>query len=71
LLVGPRPDGSSYGKDEIEALEEVIPALRRSLLAALEREKDRRRVQEFQRNVNATLAGLSARVEAIEVATSR
>jgi len=56
LLVGPRPDGSSYGKDEIEALEEVLPALR---------------VQEFQRNVSASLAGLSARVEAIEVATSR
>jgi hypothetical protein len=58
LLVGPRPDGSSYGKDEVEALEKVLPALRRALLISLEFERTRQREREFRRRVEGRLAAL-------------
>ena len=67
LLVGPRPDGSSYGKDEIEALEEVLPALRRSLLAALEREMDYRSQARMQRSLRAQIAEMSIRIQTLEL----
>lgn len=60
LLVGPRPDGSFYGKDEIEALEQVLPSLRRALLASLEQERNRRRHREFQREIERRIEGLEA-----------
>lgn len=31
LCIGPRPDGSAYGRDELSALAEIIPTLRRRL----------------------------------------
>jgi hypothetical protein len=67
LLVGPRPDGSSYGKDEIEALEEVLPALRRSLLAALERETAYRSQARMQRSLRAQIAEISIRIRSLEL----
>jgi hypothetical protein len=62
LLVGPRPDGSSYGKDEVEVLEQVLPALRRALLVSLEQEKARRRERKFQRNVERRIVALEAAI---------
>jgi hypothetical protein len=67
LLVGPRPDGSSYGKDEIEVLEEVLPALRRSLLAALERETAYRSQARMQRSLRAQIAEISIRIRSLEL----
>lgn len=64
LLVGPRPDGSSYGKDDVEALEQVLPALRRALLASLEQERIRRRNRESRRS-------FESRIEKLELAVSR
>lgn len=64
LLVGPRPDGSSYGNDDVEALEQVLPALRRALLASLEQERKLRRDREFRRIVES-------RIEKLELAISR
>ena len=62
LLVGPRPDGSSYGKDEVEVLKQVLPALRRALLVSLEQEKARRRKRKFQRNVERRIVALEAAI---------
>ena len=67
MLVGPRPDGSSYGKDEIEALEEVLPALRRSLLAALGRETAYRSQARMQRSLRAQIAEISVRIRTLEL----
>lgn len=39
LLIGPRPDGSIAGKDEQEVLEQIAPALSRSIRIALNRER--------------------------------
>ncbi|HET7817086.1 MAG TPA: hypothetical protein VFK58_05860 [Sphingomicrobium sp.] len=66
LLLGPRPDGSGYGKDELEALEVIVPGLRRALLQSMEREVERRRDRSAERKLSDQAAALAARVEALE-----
>jgi hypothetical protein len=63
LLLGPRPDGSFYGKDERKALEEVADPVARALEIAEAREA--REAAERQRwagqeNVNAELTRINA-----------
>ena len=41
LLLGPRPDGSLYGRDDLDALDAVRPAIRHALSWALNRERER------------------------------
>ena len=38
LLLGPRPDGSFYGKDEREALEEIADPIARAIAIVRQRE---------------------------------
>ena len=59
LLVGPRPDGSIAGKDEREVLEQIAPALSRSIRIALNRE---RRQAEF----DSLMQSHQSRIERIE-----
>jgi len=59
LLVGPRPDGSIAGKDEQEVLEQIAPALSRSIRIALNRE---RRQAEF----DTLMQSQNRRIERIE-----
>ena len=71
LLLGPRPDGSGYGKDELEALEVILPGLRRALLASIERQGERRRDLSAERRLSEQAAELAARVEALEKGMAR
>lgn len=66
LLIGRRPDGSLYGKDETAAVEAILPALSRALLASLASKCRRRRTREFQRSVTQRLQEMSARLQALE-----
>jgi hypothetical protein len=59
LLIGPRPDGTLYGADDLDALAAIAPPLERTIFSVLEREKD-------QRAVKANLARLAAKIEEIE-----
>ena len=47
LLLGPRPDGSFYGREEREALREIAEPVARALAIAIERE--RRKAAQQQR----------------------
>ncbi len=66
LLLGPRPDGSNYGKDDVEALETVLPALRRALVESLEREKARRQNRRGWSQCRNQITDLAARICALE-----
>ena len=66
LLIGPRLDGCSYGKDDTEALRMILPALGRAILAARESEAARRRVRGFQRRLREQLSTMSARLKHLE-----
>jgi hypothetical protein len=66
LLFGPRPDGSFYGRDDLDALSEVAPPLQRTLVVVAEREaRDRarhRRDSEFR----GALRKLTQRIAVLE-----
>ena len=66
VLLGPRPDGSFYRHDELEALAEIAAPLRRAVLAARDRAHRAADALKWQRSVTASLAGLSERVAALE-----
>lgn len=66
LLIGPRPDGSLYGKDETEAVEAVLPALRRALLACIDRQQAQRRQRLFESALRRDLGSLDDRLVALE-----
>jgi hypothetical protein len=68
LLLGPRPDGTLYGKDELDALNVVLPAVRDSLNSLLMREAylaDRRRADH---RVRREIMELRSRLTVIESA---
>lgn len=66
LVLGPRPDGSFYGRDDLEALTEVIPPLQRSLFLVAAREAHERRHEHQQQDIRHALAALGERVSALE-----
>jgi hypothetical protein len=61
LLLGPRPDQSLYGKDELEALAAIAPSLQRTIFSVVERERE-------QRKTLASLHWLAAKVTVLEAA---
>ncbi|MCF2515436.1 hypothetical protein LVY65_10225 [Sphingomonas sp. G124] len=61
LLLGPRPDQSLYGKDELDALAAIAPALQRTVFSVVERERE-------QNITLASLQRLTAKVSEIEAA---
>jgi hypothetical protein len=61
LLLGPRPDGSLYGKDDLDALAAIALRLRQTIFSVLEREKE-------QRATKAGLDQLTARISELETA---
>jgi hypothetical protein len=67
LLVGPRPDRTSYGKEEIKALQAILPALRRALIHASQREEDRRREAARRRSITRRLTQMSKQIAALEL----
>jgi len=72
LLLGPRPDGSFYGRDDLDALSEIAPSLQRALLTVAEREiaeATRRRVDSEVRRALRALSGRIARLERREPQT--
>jgi hypothetical protein len=61
LLLGPRPDGSIAGKDEREAVEEIVVPLARSLRIVLNREREKTEMLDL-------LESHRQRIERIELA---
>lgn len=66
LLLGPRPDGSFYGRDDLEALQEIVPPLQRSLLLVAEREAALRKERARQRSLDREVALLKSRLDRLE-----
>ena len=61
LLLGPRPDRSLYGKDDLEALAAIAPSLQRTIFSVVERERE-------QHETRASLQRLAAKVIELEAA---
>ena len=61
LFLGPRPDGSLYGKEDLDALATIAPAMRHALTWALDRERFRLAHRREVHALRAQIALLAAR----------
>jgi hypothetical protein len=66
LLLGSRPDGSLYGKDELEALAEIAPPLRRALAISRHREREKTSQERRQRAASRSITRLASRMDAVD-----
>lgn len=57
ILLGPRPDGSFYGKDEREALAEIADPVARAVQVVAQREAREQKLEARLAAIEATLAG--------------
>lgn len=64
LLMGPRPDGSFYGKDEREALSEIADPVARALAIANHRAEEKTRVEQRLNEVLERVEVLETRLSA-------
>jgi hypothetical protein len=63
LLLGRRPDGSLYGKDEREVLSEIADPIARALAITMRREADARAARAAAERIEARVASLEERIE--------
>lgn len=66
LLLGPRPDGSPYSRDDLEALKAITSPLRTALFSAREREIEKDRSAALQRAAQRKLDSALARLGDVE-----
>lgn len=66
VLLGPRPDGSFYRQDELEALAEIAAPLRRAVVAVRQRELAETEARAWKDGVQGDLARLADRIAALE-----
>ncbi len=66
VLLGPRPDGSIYGKDDLSAIEFVRPAIRNALARATNREALRKTTRRKWQSLLCEVVELRSRVRALE-----
>ncbi len=66
LLLGPRPDGSLYSRDELDALQFIGAPLQRTLFSVAERQKTQERDRRLMSAMARSIRSLDARVSAVE-----
>ena len=71
LSFGPRPDGSFYGRDDLEALTAIARPLQRALILVAEREAEERRRRTKRQAMSRALDSMKARLTALEQANLR
>lgn len=71
LLLGPRPDGSFYGKDDVEALTAIAPPLQRTLFQVAAREGEDRLRHNRRQAMSRALDALNERLTIIEQTNRR
>lgn len=71
LLLGPRPDGSLYGTDDLDALADIAPPLRRALIASRRREHGHAQEARWRRAVARSNRQLLARINDLETQLPR
>lgn len=68
LLLGPRPDGSFYGRDDLDALGEIAAPFQRTLFAVAEREAGDKTRRRLERDIRRSLTTLDQRLTTLELA---
>jgi len=71
LVLGPRPDSTLFGKDEMEALNSITPSLRRAIASTMAREASRTRNLRKDRMIRRDIEELGRRLLTIESSALR
>jgi hypothetical protein len=66
LLLGPRPDGSFYGRDDLDALREIAMPFQRTLFAVAEREAGANARRRLDKEIRRSLSAFDQRLAALE-----
>ena len=66
LLLGPRPDGSFYGRDDLDALTHIAQPLQRTLILVAEREDVERRRRRRDSRIKQTIEAMEERLAQLE-----
>ena len=66
LLLGPRPDGTLYGSEDMAALQSLFPALQAALGSAAERETVGAKIRAHDKRVRKDILELSSRLRLLE-----
>jgi hypothetical protein len=66
LLLGPRPDGSFYGRDDLDALSEIAAPFQRALFAVAEREAGDKARRRLDKEIRRSLSTLNQRLTMLE-----
>ncbi len=69
LALGPRPDGSFYGKDDLDALTEIAPPLQRTVILVAEREVEVARQRRVFRGLQQSVSAIAAQLDKVERAS--
>jgi hypothetical protein len=69
LSLGPRPDGSFYGKDDVDALAEIAPPLQRTLFQVAAREIEAGHQRRAFNRVKRSVSAIGARLDRLERAS--
>ena len=68
LLLGPRPDGSFYGRDDLDALSEIATPLQRAIFAVAEQEAAEQARRRLDKEIRRSLNLLDQRLTMLEQA---
>lgn len=66
LLLGPRPDGSCHGQDELDALQAIAAPVQRALFAVAERQQAEARERAARNRMARSLRALEKRLSQLE-----
>ena len=66
LLLGPRPDGTLYGKEDLDAVRSISPAFRQALISTRAREAIDAAVNRREKRLRNEIGDLGARLLAVE-----
>jgi hypothetical protein len=68
LLIGPRPDGTLFGREDLDAVRSTFPALKHALASALMREALNAAVDRREKRLRSELGEIRARLGDVEAA---
>lgn len=71
LLLGPRPDGTLYGREEMDAVRSIFPALQGALSSTAARESVADAILRREKRLRTEIAALRANLRAVELVIQR
>ena len=70
LVLGPRPDGTLYPKEDLSAVRSILPSVHQDLVSAKAREKIALTIKRREELLRAQIGEIRARLQALETSTA-